>query len=200
MVVLSIKKGIIHYDPLAAESRRGALDGDKFVSDVGTAPYAIAETACKLVSTVRGWRDCPEDTDTARLDKAQIEDSIIYLASVLAHYVSDLGNPLNCTVHFNGWAERYPNPKSFPVGRAANEIHSRFEDNYVKSAIEGKDVEPLISPPRQWICRRAVYPGQGRCIWIRQRTAAGEAIRRRPTLPCFVTFGPLPGCYRKKNG
>jgi hypothetical protein len=72
LIVLSIKKGIIHYDPLAAESRRGALGGDKFVSDVGTAPYAIAETAGKLVSTFRDWHDRPEDSDVARLVEAQI--------------------------------------------------------------------------------------------------------------------------------
>ena len=149
LVVLAIKKGIIHYDPLATGNRRGAPSGDKFVSDVGTAPYAIAEMAGKLISNFRDWRDAADDTATARVAKRQIEESIIYLGGVLAHYVADLGNPLHCTVHFNGWAEGYPNPRNFPVGRAANGIHSRFESNYVDSAIEEKDVEPLLSPPHR---------------------------------------------------
>jgi hypothetical protein len=83
---------------------------------------------------------------------------------VLAHYVTDLGNPLHCTVHFNGWAEGYPDPKTFPAGRAANEIHARFEDNYVNSAIEEKDVEPLISPPRRvdsWISDMEAFVRRG---------------------------------------
>ena len=150
LIVLAIKKGIIHYDPLAAANRPGTSGGDRFVSDLGTAPYAVAETAAKLVSTFRDWRDCSEDT----LVKGQIEESVIYLAGVLAHYVTDLGNPLHCTVHFNGWAQEYPNPKNYPVGRAASEIHARFEEDYVDRSIDEKDIEPLILPARSvssWI-------------------------------------------------
>ncbi len=149
LVVLSIRKGIVHYDPLTAQHRRGMPGGDKFVSDVGTAPYAIAENAAKLISNFRDWRDAADGTHAERLVKNQIEDNIIYIAGVLAHYVTDLGNPLHCTVHFNGWAEGYPNPKKFAVGQQANGIHARFETDYVNSAIEEKDIEPLISPPRR---------------------------------------------------
>ncbi|MGD0101060.1 MAG: hypothetical protein ABSC60_11995, partial [Acidobacteriota bacterium] len=86
LVVLSVKKGIVHYDPLAAGNRQGLPGGDKFVSDVGTAPYAVAETVAKLISNFRDWRESKEDTDAARLVRGQIEDSIIYLSGVLAHY------------------------------------------------------------------------------------------------------------------
>lgn len=149
LVVLSVKKGIVHYDPLAAANRRDLPGGEKFVSDVGTAPYAVAETAAKLISNFRDWRESTEDTDAARLVRGQIEDSIIYLSGVLAHYVTDLGNPLHCTVHFNGWADGYPNPNNFAIGQAANGIHARFEVNYVNSVIEEKDIEPFMSPPRR---------------------------------------------------
>jgi hypothetical protein len=148
LVILSIKKNIVHYDPLAAGSKRGVSGGDKFVSDVGTAPYAVAETAAKLISTFRDWRESTTDTAAARAIRGQIEDSIIYLAGVLAHYVTDLGNPLHCTVHYNGWVEGYPNPNGFPVGSAANGIHSRFEVDFVNSDVGEKDIEPLLSPPR----------------------------------------------------
>lgn len=146
LVILSIKKNLIHYDPLASESSRGALNNDRFVSDVGTAPYAVAETAAKLISNFREWRDSADNTEAARVVRGQIEDSIIYLSGVLAHYVTDLGNPLHCTVHYNGWAVGYSNPDGFPVGRAAEGIHSRFEADFVNAAVEETDIEPLLSP------------------------------------------------------
>jgi hypothetical protein len=104
---------------------------------------ALAVIAIGLVAIVgmiphgiQSSRDAADNTDGARLIKRQIEQSIIYLGGVLGHYAADLGNPMHCTVHFNGWAEGYPNPKNFPVGRDANGLHSRFESNYVNNAIE----------------------------------------------------------------
>ena len=160
LVILSVKKNIVHYDPLTAGKSRGVPGGDRFVSDVGTAPYAAAETAAKLISTFRDWRDSAKDTEAARRNRGQIEDSIIYLAGVLAHYVADLGNPLHCTVHYNGWMEGYPNPNNFAAGRAANGIHSRFEADFVNNAAGEKDIEPLLSPPHglgSWVSEMEAF-------------------------------------------
>jgi len=82
LVATAVKKGIIHYDP-ATPQQRGAANPDKFVSDVGTAPYAVAEMAGKLVSNFKDWRELGEDTKAARIARQQIEENIIYVAGVL---------------------------------------------------------------------------------------------------------------------
>jgi hypothetical protein len=137
------------YALLFAAYKRGLVDDKKPVSDLGTAPVAIAEFADKLTSNFREWRDAREDTDTERLVRHQIEESIIYLAGVMAHFVTDLGNPLHCTVHFNGWDPAYPNPNGYPAGRDARGIHSRFESQYVDKAVTAKEQEkdlPALLP------------------------------------------------------
>lgn len=151
LVVLGIQKGIIHYDPLAPREFRNAPapNPNKYVSDLGTAPYAVAEMAGKLVVNLKQWRDASDDTEAARTIKQQLQESVIYLAGVLGHYVTDLGNPLHCTVHHNGWAEGYPNPKGFAAAGRGQSLHARFESIYVGRAISEKDIEPLLSAPHR---------------------------------------------------
>src|SRR5579871_34856 len=147
------------YALLFAAYKRG-LVGDKPVSDLGTAPVAIAEYAEKLTTNFREWRDTREDSEPDRLIRHQIEESIIYLAGVMAHFVTDLGQPLHCTVHFNGWAKDYPNPKGFPVGRDSNGIHSRFESQFVDRAVNEKDL-PALLPARHragpWVAEMETF-------------------------------------------
>ena len=71
------------YALLFAAYKRGLVDDKKPVSDLGTAPVAIAEFADKLTTNFREWRDTREDTDAARMIRHQIEESIIYLAGVM---------------------------------------------------------------------------------------------------------------------
>jgi hypothetical protein len=149
LVMVAVKKGIIHYDPAAPRDRGGAPSQDKYVSDLGTAPYAVSEMAGKLVANFKHWRESTGDTEEARLARHQMEESIIYVAGVLGHYVTDLANPLHCTVHHNGWAEGYPNPRGFAAAGRGQDLHSRFEGAYVNRAISEKDIEPQLSPPHR---------------------------------------------------
>jgi hypothetical protein len=136
------------YELLFAAYKRG-LVGEKPVSDLGTAPVAIAEFADKLTTNFREWRDTREDTDAARMVRRQVEENIIYLAGVMGHFITDLGNPLHCTVHHNGWAEGYPNPNGYPTVREAHGLHSRFESQYVDQAINEKDLAALVPASRR---------------------------------------------------
>ncbi len=138
------------YDLVLAAVKKGIVGDNKYVSNLGTAPVAISELAGKLVANFRQWREADPDS----LARRQIEESIIYNAGIVAHYVTDLAQPLHCTVHFNGWAEGYPNPNKFPGGRGVN-IHSRFEINFVDKAVPEKDIASRVAatPHRlgQWV-------------------------------------------------
>lgn len=131
------------YELVFAAEKKGILK-DNNVADLGTAPVAIAELAGKLVANFRHWRESGTETEAARLARHQIEENIIYNAGILAHYVTDLGNPLHCTVHHNGWAEGYPNPKGFLAAGRGTSLHARFESDFVERAINENDFAGLV--------------------------------------------------------
>lgn len=96
---------------------------------VGFLPYAILETYQKVQVSFRMWRD-PQRAG----DREQIEQSIVYYAGLLSHYVGDGANPLHTTLHYNGWTSSW-NPGLF----TREPIHSRFESEYVRANIEAAD-------------------------------------------------------------
>jgi hypothetical protein len=79
---------------------------------VGYVPYAIIENYGKLRNAFRQWRNArtPADREAARA-------SAVYVAGVMGHYVGDGNQPMHMSVHFNGWADGYPNPKNFTKDR-----------------------------------------------------------------------------------
>jgi hypothetical protein len=112
--------------------------------DLGFSPYAMAEHSEMLTVSFMLWRNAASKTATDRRIKRQIEQNVIHSAGMLAHFVTDIAMPLHTTISGNGWSSRLPNPKGY-VGR---EIHKRFEVDYVNAAIEEKDFESLVGPPR----------------------------------------------------
>jgi len=129
------------YEFLLQFAGRNKPSGTPFGYDeVGFAPYAIAEWSEMLTVNFVLWRKAPATTDTERRVKRQIEQNIIHIAGLLAHFVTDTGQPLHTTVHVNGWSAEAPNPK----GYAGKEIHRRFETDYVRAAIDEKDFESLV--------------------------------------------------------
>lgn len=72
---------------------------------------------------------------------------------MLAHYVTDLANPLHASVHSDGWRPEYPNPKGYAV-RPGEGIHGRFESVYVQEYMTEKEVAQRMTPVRRlgpWI-------------------------------------------------
>jgi hypothetical protein len=108
--------------------------------DVGFASYAMAEHSEMLTVNFMLWRQAPETNETERRIKRQIEQNIIHIAGLLSHFVTDTGQPLHTTWHVNGWSPHAPNPKGY-VGQ---NIHRRFETDYVRDAIEEADFEHLV--------------------------------------------------------
>jgi hypothetical protein len=141
-ILQGLKRGIIKEQ----KSERG---DQTYLVLPGTAPYAVAEMCGKLITDLRIWRDsagapasgpAAEAAGAERAARQALEEAIIYLAGVMGHYVTDLGNPLHCTVHHNGWAAGYPNPNGFAAAGPGQRLHSRFESEYVDRVIFEKDI------------------------------------------------------------
>jgi hypothetical protein len=141
------------YDLILEAVRRGLVTDSRSIRDLGTAHVAIAELAERLTTHFRQWRDtvppAAQPTPAEARVRAQVEDNIIYTAGILAHFVTDLGNPMHCTVHHNGWDEKYPNPHGYPLVKDAKGLHSRFESVFVEQAINERDFSGKLWPLRR---------------------------------------------------
>jgi hypothetical protein len=94
------------------------------------------------------WRKAPARTAVDRRIRRQIEQNIIHIAGVAAHFITDNAMPLHTSIHGDGWDERRaPNPKGY-TGRGKG-VHRRFETDYVNAAIEERDFEKLVAPVRE---------------------------------------------------
>jgi hypothetical protein len=110
------------------------------VRDFGTAPYAIQEWAEMLTGAFRRWRAMPEGTPADATRKRMHEKSILFMAGVLGHWVTDVSQPMHSSYHNSGWNPKAANPK----GYAGKNLHPRYETTYVDRAIELTDVAPLV--------------------------------------------------------
>ncbi len=133
------------YEYIVLAAERGLLACDKLdYRNVGTSFYAIVEEAERLTAEFRLWREAQEAAQPTAVALRQIEANILFSAGVLAHYITDNSEPLHTSVHTNGWAAGFPNPKKY-VGQA---IHRRFETDYVDRAIGEEDIASRLTPLR----------------------------------------------------
>lgn len=108
---------------------------------IGYLPYAIVENYGRLVNAFRQWRNAktPSDRESARANA-------VYIAGLMGHYVGDASQPMHMSLHYNGWADNFPNPKNFTQDRR---LHSRYENAYVNVAINIANVKPKVQPPQR---------------------------------------------------
>lgn len=140
-----IQLPLTRYEFLVLAAERGILPRDKFdVRNLGTAFYAIVEEAERLTAEFRLWREAHEAAVPDAVAPRQIEANVLWSAGVLAHYITDTSQPLHTSVHTNGWAAGFPNPK----GYVGERIHGRFESEYVDRAVEEEDVVSRMTPLR----------------------------------------------------
>src|SRR5262249_54967668 len=76
---------------------------------------------------------------------AAAANAVVY-AGILGHYVGDGTQPMHVSLHYNGWADGFPNPMNFTKDRM---FHSRYEVAYVNRAIEIAMVRPKVQPPQR---------------------------------------------------
>src|ERR1051325_2393420 len=122
-------------------AKQGKLEANS-VRDFGTAPYAIQEWAEMLTAAFRRWREMPETTPAERLRKRVHERSIVFMAGILAHWVTDSSQPMHTSIHVHGWHPSAPNPHKY----TGENLHARFETTYVGRAITPASVEALVDP------------------------------------------------------
>jgi hypothetical protein len=105
--------------------------------DAGLLPFHIVELYQRLLVEWGLWRN---QRDPAK--RRWIEQRIINDAGTLGHYVTDGANPHHTTIHFDGWAEGYPNPRGFTTRRG---FHARFESAFVETHVVIGELLPHIT-------------------------------------------------------
>jgi hypothetical protein len=108
----------------------------------GTAPYGIQEWSEMLTAAFRRWRGMKEDTPEDIRRKRMHEHSILFIAGVLGHWVTDTSNPIHSSIHVHGWHPSVPNPNGY--AGPDNDPHGRFEGTFVNANIELPDVMALV--------------------------------------------------------
>lgn len=106
------------------------------ITTAGFLPWRIAELEETLTGEFRLWRASVPGS----IERQILERDIIHNAGVLGHFVADSANPQHTTINFNGWV--LPNPNHYAIDCDA---HARFENDYVSSFIETRDVVPYVA-------------------------------------------------------
>jgi hypothetical protein len=117
------------------------------VNEYGTAPYAIQEWSEMLTGAFRRWRAMREKTPEDIARKRMQEKSILFIAGVLGHWVTDVANPMHTSVHLMGWSPNVPNPNGYTTYDPKNvqqSLHVRYESTYVDHTIKLSDVAPSV--------------------------------------------------------
>jgi hypothetical protein len=114
--------------------------GVKQPETAGLLHFHIVELYQRLRTEFNLWRNSKD-----KKSRKWIEQRILNDAGTLGHYVSDGANPHHATVHYNGWAQGYPNPNNYTTD---NTFHGRFESEYVRTHIVIDDLLPSLTEPR----------------------------------------------------
>ena len=104
---------------------------------IGLQPWETDEVWERLKAALREYRSL----SAAGQDTRQVEQTAIFYAGWLGHYVGDGAQPLHTTVQYNGWVG--PNPGGYTTAHA---IHWQFEGPFVAANIQSAQVEPKIAP------------------------------------------------------
>lgn len=123
----------------------------------GYLPYAIIDGWQQLAMDLAYWRadfagarwaKAPDERSWFLKDQYVREGLTIRDLGYLAHFVANGGQPMNVSVHSNGWGN-YPNPQKFST---ANDLRTRFEGTVVKSRVTEKDISAAMTPYRDCRC------------------------------------------------
>jgi hypothetical protein len=123
----------------------------------GYLPYAIIDGWQQLALDLAYWRadsagahwaKTPDDRSWFLKDQYVREGLTIRDLGYLAHFVANGGEPMNVSVHANGWGN-YPNPQNFS---RAKDLRARFEGSVVRSRITGIEISAAMAPYRDCRC------------------------------------------------
>jgi len=124
------------------EKRAAAADhpDDYLPERVGLQPYIAMEVYGRLKSAFREYRRL----QASHQPTGAVEQTAIFYAGWLGHYVADAAQPLHTTIHYNGWVGS--NPSGYTIQHG---IHSLFETDYVGANIKATDFTDMVNAPVQ---------------------------------------------------
>lgn len=156
---LKISRGpLLSALPLSREAYDAALRraGSSQYS-AGYLPYAIIDGWQQLAMDLAYWRadfagahwaKTPDERSWFLKDQYVREGLTIRDLGYLAHFVTNGGQPMNVSIHANGWGN-FPNPQKFST---AKDLRVRFEGSVVRSRITEKDISGAMMPYRDCRC------------------------------------------------
>jgi hypothetical protein len=108
---------------------------------IGLQPWETDEVWERLKSAMREYRKLSATNPATNPDIRAVEQTIIFYAGWLGHYVGDGSQPLHTTVQYNGWLG--PNPNGYTT---EHKIHWQFEGPFVEANIQEADVRAKMTP------------------------------------------------------
>jgi len=108
---------------------------------VGFQPWQVVEVYERLEIAFREWRN----QTAARQDAKPVEETVVFYAGWLGHYVGDGSQPLHTTVNYNGWVGK-DNPNGYTTEHT---IHSQFEGAFVAANVKYDKVVAKMTEPRR---------------------------------------------------
>jgi hypothetical protein len=106
---------------------------------IGLQPWETTEVWERLKAALREYRKLAAE----HADTRPVEQTIIFYAGWLGHYVGDGSQPLHTTIQYNGWVG--PNPNGYSTG---HQIHWQFEGPFVDANLREPEVRAQMTPPK----------------------------------------------------
>ena len=101
-------------------------------SRIGLQPWEATEVWERLQAALRTYRQLSAEHKSTR----EVEQSVLFYAGWLGHYVGDASQPLHTTIQYNGWTG--PNPNGYTTD---HKIHAQFETVFVHDNLQALDAD-----------------------------------------------------------
>jgi hypothetical protein len=129
------------YKLLYAKRAAAKTNSDDYLPEkVGLQPYITIEIFERLRAAFREYRRLKQ----AGQKTGPVEQTVIFYAGWLGHYVGDAAQPLHTTINYDGWVEA--NPQGYTTEHG---IHWRYENDFVNRTITPNGFSPLVGPPKE---------------------------------------------------
>jgi len=106
---------------------------------IGLLPWETTEVWERLKASLRMYRSL----SATKQDTHAVEETAIFYAGWLGHYVGDGSQPLHTTIQYNGWVG--PNPNGYTTG---HQIHWQFEGPFVAANLHEPEVRARMTPAK----------------------------------------------------
>lgn len=103
---------------------------------IGLQPWEATEVWERLKAALREYRRLSATHQSTH----EVEQTALFYAGWLGHYVGDASQPLHTTVQYNGWTG--PNPNGYTT---AHTIHWQFEGSFVGANLHASNVQPRMT-------------------------------------------------------